>query len=42
MKPEGQEPRALRGAGLAAALGWVCAVVLLYLAVSELGVRVVP
>jgi hypothetical protein len=42
MKREGEEPRALRGAGRVAALGWVCAVVLLYLAVSELGVRVVP
>lgn len=32
---------ALRGWRLAVALGWVVAVVLLYLAVRELGVRVV-
>jgi hypothetical protein len=32
----------LGGARLAAALAWVGAVVLLYLAVQELGVRIVP
>ena len=32
----------LRGVPLSAALVWVAAVVLLYLAVRELGVRVVP
>ena len=35
-------PAPLRGWRLAVALLWVAAVVLLYLAVRELGVRVVP
>lgn len=38
--PEPSQPP-LRGARLAAALVWVVAVTLLYLAVRELGVRVV-
>jgi len=49
MEPQGEAAQAdregdrgLRGVKRAAALAWVCAVVLLYLAVRELGVRVVP
>lgn len=42
MKPGDDGPRALRGPRLAVALGWFCAVVLLYLAVRELGVRLFP